>query len=105
MAKPGIIEEAESGTLFLDEIGEMAPELQTKLLRFTQDRMLSPIGGVRARHIDTRIIAATSRTDGADRVGQRRAARRSRRRAWAPSRSGSRRCASASRTWARWRAI
>jgi transcriptional regulator of acetoin/glycerol metabolism len=64
MAKPGIIEQAEGGTLFLDEIGEMAPELQTKLLRFTQDRMLSPIGGVRARHIDTRIIAATSRTAG-----------------------------------------
>jgi transcriptional regulator with PAS, ATPase and Fis domain len=64
MAKPGIIEQAEGGTLFLDEIGEMAPELQTKLLRFTQDRMLSPIGGVRARHIDTRIIAATSRTTG-----------------------------------------
>ena len=62
MAKPGIIEQAEGGTLFLDEIGEMAPELQTKLLRFTQDRMLSPVGGVRARHIDTRIIAATSRT-------------------------------------------
>ena len=62
MAKPGIIEQAEGGTLFLDEIGEMAPELQTKLLRFTQDRMLAPIGGVRARHIDTRIIAATSRT-------------------------------------------
>ncbi len=64
MAKPGIIEQAEGGTLFLDEIGEMAPELQTKLLRFTQDRMLSPVGGVRARHIDTRIIAATSRTTG-----------------------------------------
>jgi transcriptional regulator with PAS, ATPase and Fis domain len=62
MAKPGIIEQAEGGTLFLDEVGEMAPELQTKLLRFTQDRMLSPIGGVRARHIDTHIIAATSRT-------------------------------------------
>jgi DNA-binding NtrC family response regulator len=62
MAKPGIIEQAEGGTLFLDEVGEMAPELQTKLLRFTQDRMLSPIGGVRARRIDTHIIAATSRT-------------------------------------------
>jgi transcriptional regulator with PAS, ATPase and Fis domain len=61
-AKPGIIEEAEGGTLFLDEIGEMAPELQTKLLRFTQDRLLIPIGGVRPRRIDTRIIAATSRT-------------------------------------------
>jgi transcriptional regulator of acetoin/glycerol metabolism len=61
-SKPGIIEEAEDGTLFLDEIGEMAPELQTKLLRFTQDRMLAPVGGVRARRIDVRIIAATSRT-------------------------------------------
>jgi transcriptional regulator with PAS, ATPase and Fis domain len=62
MAKPGIIEEAENGTLFLDEIGEMAPELQTKLLRFTQDRMLAPVGGLRARRIETRIVAATSRT-------------------------------------------
>ena len=64
MAKPGIIEEAEGGTLFLDEIGEMPPELQTKLLRFTQDRMLSPIGGTRPRFIDTRIVAATSRSTG-----------------------------------------
>ena len=62
MAKGGIIEEAENGTLFLDEIGEMAPELQTKLLRFTQDRMLSPVGGLRSRRIETRIVAATSRT-------------------------------------------
>jgi transcriptional regulator of acetoin/glycerol metabolism len=61
-SKPGIIEEAEGGTLFLDEVGEMAPELQTKLLRFTQDRLLAPVGGVRPRRIDTRIIAATSRT-------------------------------------------
>src|SRR5262249_57374617 len=59
-AKPGIIEDAEGGTLFLDEIGEMAPELQTKLLRFTHDRMLIAVGGVRPRRIDTRIIAATS---------------------------------------------
>ncbi len=61
-SKPGIIEDAEGGTLFLDEVGEMAPELQTKLLRFTQDRILSPLGGVRTRRIDVRIIAATSRT-------------------------------------------
>ena len=85
MAKPGIIEQAEGGTLFLDEIGEMAPELQTKLLRFTQDRMLSPVGGVRARHIDTRIIAATSRTTTPTRIGQRRPARRS---GGAPGRRG-----------------
>jgi transcriptional regulator with PAS, ATPase and Fis domain len=62
MAKQGIIEQAEGGTLFLDEIGEMAPELQTKLLRFTQDRLLAPVGGLRSRRIETRIIAATSRT-------------------------------------------
>jgi DNA-binding NtrC family response regulator len=61
-SKGGIIEEAEGGTLFLDEIGDMAPELQTKLLRFTQDRLLIPVGGTRARRIDTRILAATSRT-------------------------------------------
>ncbi|MEP6652373.1 MAG: sigma 54-interacting transcriptional regulator [Myxococcales bacterium] len=60
--KGGIIEEAEGGTLFLDEIGDMAPELQTKLLRFTQDRMLTPVGGTRPRRIDVRILAATSRT-------------------------------------------
>jgi DNA-binding NtrC family response regulator len=61
-SKQGIIEEAEGGTLFLDEIGDMAPELQTKLLRFTQDRMLIPVGGTRPRRIDVRILAATSRT-------------------------------------------
>jgi DNA-binding NtrC family response regulator len=61
-SKAGIIEDAEAGTLFLDEIGDMAPELQTKLLRFTQDHLLIPVGGTRARRIDTRILAATSRT-------------------------------------------
>jgi DNA-binding NtrC family response regulator len=60
--KAGIIEEAEGGTLFLDEIGDMAPELQTKLLRFTQDRMVTPVGGTRAKKADVRILAATSRT-------------------------------------------
>jgi DNA-binding NtrC family response regulator len=62
LPKPGIIEQAEGGTLFLDEIGEMAPALQTKLLRFTQDRLLVPVGSVHPRRIETRIIAATSRT-------------------------------------------
>jgi len=68
-SKPGIIEDAEGGTLFLDEVGEMAPELQTKLLRFTQDRLLIPVGGTRARRIDTRILAATSRTTAPAKTG------------------------------------
>jgi transcriptional regulator of acetoin/glycerol metabolism len=61
--KPGLLEEADGGTLFLDEIGEMSPELQAKLLRFVQDRLLRPIGATQARKIDTRILAATNRLE------------------------------------------
>src|SRR3569832_637677 len=61
-SKPGIIEEAEGGTLFLDEIGDMAPELQTKLLRFTQDRMLTPLGVTRAKRVDVRNKTTTNHT-------------------------------------------
>lgn len=58
--KKGLVEIANQGTLFLDEIGELPLELQSKLLQLVQDKTYLPIGGVQAKQIDTRIIAATN---------------------------------------------
>ncbi|MBV9082369.1 MAG: sigma-54-dependent Fis family transcriptional regulator [Acidobacteriaceae bacterium] len=57
----GRFEEANGGTLFLDEIGELAPALQTKLLRAIQDRMIERLGSNAKINIDLRLITATSR--------------------------------------------
>jgi transcriptional regulator with GAF, ATPase, and Fis domain len=56
----GIIRAAEGGTLFLDEIGDLAFELQPKLLRFLQEGEIMPLGDA-PRKVDVRVIAATNR--------------------------------------------
>ncbi len=60
--KSGFIEAAHGGTLFLDELAEMPLELQSKLLRFIQDRKFTALGSTRVQEADVRIIAASSRT-------------------------------------------
>jgi DNA-binding NtrC family response regulator len=59
--KKGKMELANGGTVFLDEIGDVTQELQTKLLRFLQEREFDRVGGVRPIHVDVRIVAATNR--------------------------------------------
>ena len=57
----GNVEMADGGTLFLDEIGDMAPDLQAKLLRLLQDREFHRVGGTRVVRVNLRVIAATNR--------------------------------------------
>ena len=57
----GKVELADDGTLFLDEIGDMAPDLQAKLLRLLQDREFHRVGGTRLVRVNIRVIAATNR--------------------------------------------
>jgi formate hydrogenlyase transcriptional activator len=59
--KIGRLELADKGTLFLDEIGEIAMELQPKLLRVLQDHEFERLGGVKTIRVNIRLIAATNR--------------------------------------------
>ena len=58
--KKGKLELAHDGTVFLDEIGDLALELQTKLLRVLQEREFERVGGNTSIAVDLRIIAATN---------------------------------------------
>jgi DNA-binding NtrC family response regulator len=60
LAKPGKFEMAEGGTLLLDEVGEMALNLQPKLLRALQEREIERLGDTRTRGINIRVIATTN---------------------------------------------
>jgi DNA-binding NtrC family response regulator len=72
--KKGKMELAHGGTVFLDEVGDISPELQTKLLRFLQEREFDRVGGTKPVSVDVRIIAATNRDlDAAVKHGQFRA--------------------------------
>ncbi len=58
--KKGLFELAEGGTLFLDEIAEMPYHLQAKLLRVLQEREYYPLGSIKPKKLDVRIISATN---------------------------------------------
>ncbi len=59
--RKGRFEMAEEGTLFLDEIGDLPLILQTKLLRFLQEKTIERVGGREQIEVDTRVLAATNR--------------------------------------------
>jgi transcriptional regulator with GAF, ATPase, and Fis domain len=59
--KQGKFQAADGGTLFLDEIGEMAIDLQVKLLRAIQEKVVFRVGDTRPETVDIRILAATNR--------------------------------------------
>ncbi len=57
----GIFAQAQGGVLLLDEIGEVDTNIQVKLLRFLEDRIIRPVGGSKDIQLDVQIIAATNR--------------------------------------------
>ena len=59
--KRGLLEEANHGTVFLDEIGEMALELQSKLLRVLETGEFVKVGDTKTTRVDVRILSATNR--------------------------------------------
>ncbi len=57
----GKFEAAEGGTIFLDEIGEMRPELQVKILRCLEERVVERVGDNKPIRVDVRVLAATNK--------------------------------------------
>ncbi|HWI14389.1 MAG TPA: sigma 54-interacting transcriptional regulator, partial [Burkholderiales bacterium] len=68
-SRPGKFQVADKGSLFLDEIGELPLNLQVKLLRALQERVVYRVGDSKPEKVDIRIVAATNRnlqTDSCD---------------------------------------
>jgi two-component system, NtrC family, response regulator HydG len=59
-AKKGLLETAHSGTIFLDEVQALKSDLQAKLLRVLQERVIRQVGGRENKEIDVRVVAATN---------------------------------------------
>jgi len=59
--KEGLLATADGGTVFLDEIGELAVDLQAKLLRALQEKEIRPVGSIKSVPVNVRILAATNR--------------------------------------------
>ena len=60
-SRPGKFQVAQGGTLFLDEIGELPVNLQVKLVRALQERVVNRVGDARPEKVDIRVVAATNR--------------------------------------------
>ncbi len=58
--KKGLIESADKGTLFLDEVGNISSEMQSRLLRFLEERTIRQVGAIKEKKVDCRVIAATN---------------------------------------------
>ncbi|HEY6727228.1 MAG TPA: sigma 54-interacting transcriptional regulator [Polyangiaceae bacterium] len=58
-SRAGAFEQANRGTLFLDEVAELSPSVQVRLLRVVEDGQIRPLGGMRQRQVDARLISAS----------------------------------------------
>jgi transcriptional regulator with PAS, ATPase and Fis domain len=59
--RKGLFEQAQGGTLFLDEVAELPIEMQSKLLRVLEERVVTPVGASKEIAVDVRVVAATHR--------------------------------------------